>query len=528
MSVIEFDNQRFDDLYQKYAGMIFRTAYNFLLNKDDAEDIVQEVFIKYFISNKSFKDNNHEKAWILTVTANLSKNVLRSKSRQNLELDDTMKIVDNTFEKAITEHSDLERAMKKLTADQRLVIYLFYYEQIPIKNIAKIMKSNENTVKSHLLRAKSKMKIYLEKEQYFMNYTEYNNQLKLPDDLYKKTLAGVQSEISKHNQMQREKKFAYLSFAACFMILVTSISSVKYFNNHSSDTFETTHNSSTNNKSFSTDNRTIKIKIEDTKYPQKIIMDNKIYSQYYFGDAKADKNNHIELKQSEIGDFVCTLDYFNLTNDLSNYVPMPVEEAKNNKFYNALVYKYAKSDNLIIVQTNNEYYIFYLNGLTTDYTIEDLLNLYTAKGDNEIIGIEIWQDEFYDYTIELPEGENITDRDIRPLLIGTITDKEVMTSIVNTIKECNENKMDDIDSYSSDDDKGLESEKSLMSDDGEYKLRLLFADGQALNLDKNALDITLTKDYFYFDICHKGNPIYYKIESSKYNRIVAFIASALS
>lgn len=54
--------------------------------------------------------------------------------------------------------------MKRLTANQRLVIYLFYYEQIPIKNIAKIMKINENTVKSHLLRAKSKMKIYLEKE----------------------------------------------------------------------------------------------------------------------------------------------------------------------------------------------------------------------------------------------------------------------------------------------------------------------------------------------------------------------------
>ena len=164
MSIIEFDNQRFDDLYQKYAVIVFRTAYNFLLNKDDAEDIVQEVFIKYFISNKTFNDDNHEKAWILTVTANLSKNVLRSKSRQNLELDDTIKIVDNKFEKATTNHLDLEEAMKKLTANQRLVIYLFYYEQIPIKNIAKIMKSNENTVKSHLLRAKSKMKTYLEKE----------------------------------------------------------------------------------------------------------------------------------------------------------------------------------------------------------------------------------------------------------------------------------------------------------------------------------------------------------------------------
>jgi len=164
MSIIEFDNQRFDDLYQKYAVIVFRTAYNFLLNKDDAEDIVQEVFIKYFISNKTFNDDDHEKAWILTVTANLSKNVLRSKSRQNLELDDTIKIVDHKFDKAITNHLDLEEAMKKLTANQRLVIYLFYYEQIPIKNIAKIMKSNENTVKSHLLRAKSKMKTYLEKE----------------------------------------------------------------------------------------------------------------------------------------------------------------------------------------------------------------------------------------------------------------------------------------------------------------------------------------------------------------------------
>ena len=86
-----------------------------------------------------------------------------------------------------------------------------------------------------------------------MNYTEYNNQLKLPDDLYKKTLAGVKSEISKHNQIQRKKKVAYLSFAACFVILVTSISTVKYLNNNSSDTFETTHNSSTNNKGFSAD-----------------------------------------------------------------------------------------------------------------------------------------------------------------------------------------------------------------------------------------------------------------------------------
>ena len=54
-----------------------------------------------------------------------------------------------------------------------------------------------------------------------------------------------------------------------------------------------------------------------------------------------------------------------------------------------------------------------------------------------------------------------------------------------------------------------------MSDDGEYKLKLIFADGQELNLDKNSLDIILKKNYFYFDMCHKENPVYYKIENSK-------------
>lgn len=164
MAIVNFDKQVFDNLYQKYSSMIFRTSYNFLLNKEDAEDIVQEVFIKYFISNKKFNDSNHEKAWILKVTANLCRNALRSKHRQNLQLDDTIKIIDNSFEKSRDDHIDLENTLSKLGANQRLAVYLFYYEQIPIKDIAKIMKSNENTVKSYLSRSKSKMKIYLEKE----------------------------------------------------------------------------------------------------------------------------------------------------------------------------------------------------------------------------------------------------------------------------------------------------------------------------------------------------------------------------
>lgn len=162
MSEIKFDKQHFDDIYQKYAGIVYRTSYKFLLNKEDAEDVVQEVFIKYFTCNKKFNDDDYEKAWILRVTINLCKNILRSKSRKHLQLDEKIKINDDDFEGSRIQHLDLENTMAELPDNQRMAIYLYYYEQISIKDIAKIMKKNENTVKSYLLRAKSKMKTYLE------------------------------------------------------------------------------------------------------------------------------------------------------------------------------------------------------------------------------------------------------------------------------------------------------------------------------------------------------------------------------
>lgn len=363
-----------------------------------------------------------------------------------------------------------------------------------------------------------------------MNYNEYNHQLNLSDDLYEKTLAGVRSEISKHNQIQRKKKSAYLSFAACFVILAGSISAVKYFNKNSSDTIETTHNSSTNNTSVSADNSTVEIKTDYTKYPQKIIIDNKIYSQYYFGDEKADKENNIELKQSQIGELIYTVDCANLTNDLTSFEPMNIEEAKSNKFYQAKIYKYAsaKSDNLIIINAKNEYYIFYLNGLMNDYTVEDLFNVYTAESDNEIIGIEIWQNELYDYTIKLPEAEDITGQEVRPMLRGVIKDKDTIKLITDILKKNNGESRDGLGEDLTKDKKEFTSEESLMSDYGEYELRFIFADGRELNLDNISLDISLKKDYFYFNICHKGDLICYALEDTEYNRLAELIESSLS
>lgn len=165
LSVISFDEKRFYDVYKKYAALIYRVSYNVVCNKDDAEDIVQEVFIEYFTQNKTFNDEEHEKAWILRVTKNICKNTLRSKSRKNIPFDESIKINDDRFEDFSNSKIDLKNTLSELTPNQRMAIYLFYYEQFTIKEIAKIMRLNENTVKSHLSRAKGQLRIELEKEK---------------------------------------------------------------------------------------------------------------------------------------------------------------------------------------------------------------------------------------------------------------------------------------------------------------------------------------------------------------------------
>lgn len=361
-----------------------------------------------------------------------------------------------------------------------------------------------------------------------MNYNEYNNQLKLSDDLYEKTLVGVKSGITKHNQIQRKKKSAYWSFVACFVILVSSFSVMNYFNKNSiSNDLNPTQNTPIQN---SDDNSSIKINTEKKKHPYKIIIDNKIYSQYYFGDEKGDTQNNIELKQSDIGELICTVDYDNLTEDLDSFEPIDIEKAKNNKFYQAKIYKYAnaKSNNLIIVNAKNEYYIFYLDGLMNNYTIKDLFNEFTAENNNEIIGIEIWQNELYEYTIELPETDDITSQGVRPFLRGVIKDKVTINSIIDILKRNNKESKNTFGEVLMDYENGSAGENLLMSDYGEYELRFIFADGLELNLDKNSLGVLLSKDCFYFNICHKENFIYYGLEDSEYNKLVELIESSIS
>lgn len=148
--------KQYIEIVEKYADMIYRIAYQKVLNRYDAEDIVQDVFVK-LLSNKSyFRDEEHMKAWLIRVTINLCINYNKSLARQKTVSVEQLDIPFTQQETGILEELYL------LPEDERNILYLYYYEGYKIREIAKILRQKQNTINSKLTRARNKLKRIME------------------------------------------------------------------------------------------------------------------------------------------------------------------------------------------------------------------------------------------------------------------------------------------------------------------------------------------------------------------------------
>ena len=151
---------RASEILDKYGNSVLRVAYTYLHNMSDVEDILQDTLIQFMKSAPSFENEGHEKAWLLTVASNLSKNKLTYlKIRQTDELSEELVSEEKEDLKYVWE------AVKKLPVKNREVIHLFYQEGYSTKEIADILKRREATVRSDLKRGREKLKKIL-KEAY--------------------------------------------------------------------------------------------------------------------------------------------------------------------------------------------------------------------------------------------------------------------------------------------------------------------------------------------------------------------------
>ena len=147
-----------DEIVKRNGNQLFRAAIAITGNKAEAEDIVQEVFVKLIEKQPRFESAEHETAWLIRVTVNLCKNRIRShwwKRTQPLL---------NSYPAQDNEEAGVIQTVLSLPVKYRTVIYLFYYEGYSAKEIADITEQRESAVRQQLTRARRMLKNFLEGE----------------------------------------------------------------------------------------------------------------------------------------------------------------------------------------------------------------------------------------------------------------------------------------------------------------------------------------------------------------------------
>ena len=148
-------SNRLEELVNSYENTLFRAALAILGDVHEAEDAVQDTFLRYLEKRPEFRDGGHEKAWLLTVAANRCKSVLRARKRHpSVELLDVYPAPD-------PEGRELMEAVLALPANQRAAVHLHYYEGYTTGEIARILGQRPGTVRSHLSRARESLRTYL-------------------------------------------------------------------------------------------------------------------------------------------------------------------------------------------------------------------------------------------------------------------------------------------------------------------------------------------------------------------------------
>ena len=143
-----------------YADMVYKIAYRYVANPTDVDDVFSETFLTYFKKERVFQDEEHRKAWLIRVTINCAKDLLRGKPSWE-ELNETI-AGDDLPAVSSEEQLDLHTAIQQLRLEYREVICLHYLEGLSVTDIAAILGRNENTVKTHLARGREKLRKFLE------------------------------------------------------------------------------------------------------------------------------------------------------------------------------------------------------------------------------------------------------------------------------------------------------------------------------------------------------------------------------
>jgi len=151
------DQEKIVHYYEMYSDTVYRIGFSYLKNKNDADDVVQETFLRLVKQNGGFESDEHVKAWLIVTAANFCKSLLGHWWNKRADLEDTEIPVEAEYG-----NRELLEAIWKLPPNVRVSIYLFYYEGYSSKEIAKMLRKPDGTIRSYLHQGREKLKDQLQ------------------------------------------------------------------------------------------------------------------------------------------------------------------------------------------------------------------------------------------------------------------------------------------------------------------------------------------------------------------------------
>lgn len=156
------DNSGYSLLYHRYSKAVFNSIYRLVNDREDAEDILQEVFVKAFSEIKSLKNAESFGGWIKRIAINQSLNFLRKNKIYFAEIDEEkiFDINDDELEEKLKMESrvkELQETIAEFPPQTRTIVNLYLFEEMPQEEIAKILNIPHGTVRSYYHRAKKKI-----------------------------------------------------------------------------------------------------------------------------------------------------------------------------------------------------------------------------------------------------------------------------------------------------------------------------------------------------------------------------------
>ncbi len=149
--------------YARYADMVYRIAYLMLQNSAEAEDILQDVFIRLLRNPTPFHSEEHQKAWLITTAKNAARDLLKSAWRKKTTA--ITQVPEPIYPDHTSMGSDVAAAVFGLGEKYRIPLYLYYYEGYKTEEIAKMLQIRPATIRSRLHTARKKLRLMLEEEE---------------------------------------------------------------------------------------------------------------------------------------------------------------------------------------------------------------------------------------------------------------------------------------------------------------------------------------------------------------------------